>query len=175
MESCANCGADVLEGAPFCPHCGVPTGEQTPSPAVATEGAELTHDWIWCEIEWIRSFRGSEFDARPLTPGAANSLPRSPVFRWREDHPPPETNADARQAHEDLVGMLVTAGWEPVGSADPWYVERFRRPATRELVQLRVERPGRSVAARLGIAALTLGSLAAIVFAMLVVLGYFGR
>ena len=174
MELCANCGADLLEGAAFCPHCGVPRSEQIPARSVATEPA-LTHEWIWCEIEWTRSFRGSEFDARPITPGAANSLPRSPMFRWREDHPPPETNADARQAHEDLVGLLVTAGWEPVGSADPWYVERFRRPATRELMQLRVEDTGRSVAARIGIAAVTLASLGAILFALLVILGSFGR
>jgi hypothetical protein len=140
-----------------------------------TAEALPVHEWVWCEIEWARSFRGSEFDARPLTPGAANSLPRSPSFRWREDDPPPETNADARRAHEELVRLLVAAGWEPVGNADPWYVEQFRRPVKLELAEVPVERTAAPWAARIGIAAITLASLCVIIFALLVVFGSFGR
>jgi hypothetical protein len=173
MELCANCGGSVLEGARFCPHCGARQAEENPPRTVVTEEARPDHEWVWCEVEWARSFRGSEFDARPLTPGAVDSLPRSPTFRWREDHAPPDTNADARKAHEELVRSLVAAGWEPVGEADPWYGERFRRPATWEPVEVPVERTATPRAARLGIAALTIASLVVIGFALLVLLGFF--
>jgi hypothetical protein len=103
-----------------------------------TEGLGASTEWVWCEIEWTRSFRGSEFDARPLTPGAANSLPRSPTFQWRDDQPPPETHAPARVAHEELIRSLISAGWEPVGAADSWYAERFRRKVVE--VQIEAER-----------------------------------
>jgi hypothetical protein len=70
--------------------------------------------------------------------------------------------------------MLVAAGWEPVGPADPWYVEQFRRPMTLEPAEVPVERTA-APWARVGIAALTLASLCVIIFALLVVFGLFGR
>jgi hypothetical protein len=70
---------------------------------------------------------------------------------------------------------LVAAGWEPVGNADPWYVEQFRRPVMLELAEVPVKRTATPWAARVGIAALTLGSLCVIIFALLVVFGLFGR
>jgi hypothetical protein len=141
---------------------------------IATDLDTTAGEWSWCEIEWVRSFRGSQFEARPLTPAAAADLPRSPLFRWREDRPPPETNADAREAHEALLQALVEAGWEPVADTGPWYGERFRLAAAGDEPEVSYERARvRWGAKRIGIAALTLGSLAVIVFALLVLLGSF--
>lgn len=182
MGPCASCGGDVPERARFCPHCGSPQTHEDSGGITATEEAEPSPQWAWCEIEWIHSFRGSEFEARPLAPGT-DALARSPRFRWRANEPPPETNADAREAHEELVHVLVSAGWEPVGDGGPWYGERFRRPAESETLEASPERADarpRSARApvpwaRLGIVVLTLGSLAIIIFALLVLLGFFVR
>jgi hypothetical protein len=171
MEPCANCGRNVPEGARFCPHCAAPQAHPDLPQTAVPEEAPAT-EWAWCEIEWVRSFRGSVFEARPLTPEADASA-RSPMFRWREEQPPPETNAGARGAHEELVHALVAAGWEPVADAGPWYGEQFRRPAVTEAPEVSVERSTTRWPARFGIVALTLGSLAVIVFAVLVLLGFF--
>lgn len=172
MEPCASCSGNLPEGARFCPHCGAPQAHEG-LPQTAPEEAPAT-EWAWCEIEWVRSFRGSEFEARPLTPGADASA-RSPKFRWREERPPPETDAGARGAHEELVHALVAAGWEPVAEAGPWYGERFRRPAVSDTAEVSAERSTNRWPARVGLVALTLGSLAVIVFAVLVLLGFFVR
>ena len=219
-DICGNCGEKVPGGAQFCPHCGAWQIRDQEPRASAAEAADPTTEWSWCEIEWVRSFRGSEFQARPLSPGSEQKLTRSPAFRWRRAEPPPETDAEAREAHEALVSLLVAADWEPIGGAGPWYAERFRRPATvqRSLVPgdrpalpevpakppaipdrtalpkpspanaptvtrasveppatpgVTVERMKTAFPARLGIAVLTLISIAIIVFVVLVALGFF--
>lgn len=123
---CGNCARGVPYGSQFCPHCGAAQRGDNGSAPVTSEPAT---EWAWCEIEWVRSFRGSEFQARPLTPEADQELVRSPMFGWRKLDPPPEADADAREAHEALVRHLVATDWEPVGENGPWYAERFRRPA----------------------------------------------
>ena len=174
MDICANCGGSVPQHARFCPSCGAAQASDGPARAVATDVPDRPQKWSWCEIEWVRSFRGSEFEARPLDPDG-DVLERSPTFRWREKDPPPEGNADAREAHENLVQMLVGAGWEPVGEVAPWYAERFRRPAEREVSAATVDGAGSLFAARLGKAVLTLLSSAVILFTLLVLLGFFVR
>src|SRR2546430_2481362 len=89
-DICGNCGEKVPGGAQFCPHCGAWQIRDQESRASAAEAADPTTEWSWCEIEWVRSFRGSEFQARPLSPGSEQKLTRSPAFRWRRAEPPPE-------------------------------------------------------------------------------------
>src|SRR5437867_9526945 len=142
-DTCSNCGGEVPEGAQFCPHCGawqIRDGQPHRSEARETNAAA---EWSWCEIEWVRSFRGSEFQARPLSPGSEQKLTRSPSFRWRRPEPPPETDAEAREAHEDLVSLLVAADWEPIGQGGSWYAERFRRPANAETPEVTAGRTAR--------------------------------
>jgi hypothetical protein len=175
METCAQCSGTVPERARFCPHCGAAQNHETAPQEVQVE-AEVNAEWSWCEVEWVQSFRGSVFEARPLSPGA-DSVARSARFPWRGGGPPPETNAEARVAHEDLVHTLVAGGWEPVGETGPWYAERFRRatePSTHGVSTDRSdERSGVQAWARPAIAALTVVSLAVIGFALLVFLGFF--
>jgi hypothetical protein len=73
------------------------------------------------------------------------------AFGWRGVEPPSETDADAREAHEELVNLLVLAGWEPVGETGTWYAERFRRQESPEAAQAQApiaERARREVSAR---------------------------
>jgi hypothetical protein len=182
MDSCSSCGGQIPEGVRFCPHCGAeqqskslePTGAAVENPAsTAPAKPERALEWAWCEIEWVRSFRGSEFQARPLSPGLDGIPPRSSAFRWRADEPPSEINVDAREAHEELVRLLVTQGWEPAGTAGSWYAERFRRPADPD------ERPASKWQGppaglkQLAIALVVLVSVAIIIFTVLVLLGSF--
>jgi zinc-ribbon domain len=125
-EPCSSCGEQIPAGVRFCEYCGTWQGRND-----SLRASQLaTQEWAWREIEWVRSFRGSEFQARPLSPDPTAELTRSPLFRWREPSPPPETHAEARAAHEELVRLMVESDWEPVGSDGPWYAERFRRPFT---------------------------------------------
>jgi hypothetical protein len=209
MDVCGTCAEVIPDGSQFCPRCGAVQPRHLDGSNSEPNGSAAPTEWAWCEIEWVRSFRGSEFQARPLTPGGDQNLKRSPLFRWRGLEPPSEGDADARQAHETLVRQLVAADWEPVGESGPWYAERFRRPAAlpSQLVPHPVPAPVPQVVppspelvptraapspaapsplpaaaaepvvhgawARLGIIAITVFSVAVILFTLLVVAGAF--
>jgi hypothetical protein len=126
MPSCPNCGSETHADARFCHRCGAPL-----------RGDGSAEGWEVCEIVWWRGYVKSEFHAV----AEAQELARSPRFRWRSDEPPPPDHQGARAAHDDLVERLTAAGWEPLGEADPWYAQRFRRQISG--LRLLAGQPGR--------------------------------
>ena len=117
--------------ARFCLSCGAPqrlrdAGEDDPVP----EPEPVVYDSAVCSIGVWRGYLKAEFVAIVLDPGEApREVGRSRPFRWRQEEPPPADRVDVREAFDALVAGLVEAGWEPVGSATPWYAQRFRRVA----------------------------------------------
>jgi hypothetical protein len=87
--------------------------------------------WDVCEIGWWRGYVKSEFYAIALGPDRREyDAGRSRSFLWRKAAPPPPEHDRARAAHEALVQKLVDSGWEPLGKANPWFAQRFRRHTT---------------------------------------------
>jgi hypothetical protein len=83
---------------------------------------------LWtCEIAWKPGYRKSSFRAMARAPGASKRRPiaESPSLRWTlmsdPEPPTPEMIAGVRA----LVRALVTAGWERIEPAGPWYAQRF--------------------------------------------------
>ena len=122
MPSCPNCGGPTPDDARFCPRCGAPQRESADSGAAPA--GQAPERWELCEIVWWRGYLKSEFFAV----AGARELARSPGFHWRSGEPPPQEDAGARNAHDQLVRRLTSLGWEPLGQAIPWYAQRFCRP-----------------------------------------------
>jgi hypothetical protein len=82
-----------------------------------------------CEIAIWKGYAKARFYARVDEPGLDEefAVAESPTFRFRGNGIPERTDA-AEAAHATLIEKLVAKGWEPTGSAEPWYAEGFRRP-----------------------------------------------
>jgi hypothetical protein len=117
--SCFNCGSALPEGARFCPSCGAPVEGAAATPLRSAAS------WEICEIGCWRGYLKAEFYARRLGENG-EELARSPMFRWSRGDSLPH-DGKALVAHEALVAKLREEGWEPIGQARPWYVQRFRR------------------------------------------------
>jgi hypothetical protein len=124
MPTCPNCGSKATEDARFCARCGLPLRDGGAGPPeVAGPYVLPAEGWDVCEIVWWRGYVKSEFYAV----AGGQELARSPRFHWRSSDPPAHDHEAARRAHEQLVRRLTDAGWEQLGSAIPWYAQRFRR------------------------------------------------
>ncbi|HEX2046109.1 MAG TPA: hypothetical protein VHF23_10815, partial [Gaiellaceae bacterium] len=116
--------------------------EAPPAPRPAPSRSAATYvevGWEECQIEYwpSRSASGalSDFYALALRPGGESYVAAvSQPFRWGRNEPPGESGEKA-DAHAALVELLLGEGWEPAGSAEAWYQQRFRRrlPAPSEL------------------------------------------
>ena len=127
---CSNCGGRVGQTARFCVRCGAPRTDG--AEAVPFPGARTREQWDVCEIAWWRGYVKSEFCALALGADRGEyEAGRSRQFRWHRSESPPPDHRRARAAHDELVQKLVDAGWEPLGEATPWYMQRFRRRAVR--------------------------------------------
>jgi hypothetical protein len=128
---CSNCGGELPEAARFCPRCGVATGEPrtgAASQARSTAPEAQGERFEMCVIERWQGYVKSDFYARGSNAAGAQEIARSPLFFSRQRELPPD-NEKALAAHRILVEGLLGAGWQPVGRPQPWYAQKFRRPA----------------------------------------------
>lgn len=125
---CASCGHALRGDEKFCSECGAPAGGASPPPQ--------PDQWMYCEITWVRrGFLGgrSYFWARDMATGAEiarGTRVFSPMARAIEDVPAPGGLTDMALA--EVVGMLVSSGWEPLpGNGPYWWSQRFRHVVVR--------------------------------------------
>lgn len=82
---------------------------------------------VTCEISWSRGGHGGAFRA---TVFAAGDKPRLVAeSRPLEGQPPvlPDEGARSHDAYAELVGNLVSQGWEPFDRGRDWWAVRLRR------------------------------------------------
>jgi hypothetical protein len=127
MARCGNCGYASTDSMRFCPRCGTPLPEGVRGyapPISLVEGAEAPGEV--CLVEYWHGYFKSDFVALEVQTDA--EIARSPLFRWRDSHPP-RREGKALIAFQRLVERLDALGWEPVDpSPSPWYAQRFVRP-----------------------------------------------
>ena len=111
----------------FCPRCGTPLRERAGGyapPVSLVEDAEPREEI--CLVGFWRGYVKCDFVALDVQTNA--EIARSPLFRWRDSHPPPR-EGKALTAFQRLVERLDALGWEPVDPRpSPWYAQRFVRP-----------------------------------------------
>lgn len=111
----------------FCPRCGTPLRERAGGyapPVSLVEDAEPREQI--CLVGFWRGYVKCDFVALDVQTNA--EIARSPLFRWRDSHPPPR-EGKALTAFQRLVERLDALGWEPVDPRpSPWYAQRFVRP-----------------------------------------------
>jgi hypothetical protein len=93
-----------------------------PLPKAAATG------WETCTIEWWRGYVKSDFYAVAAQPDGRRLIAgRSSLFRWRDEEPPPRSDA-TEASLRSLVERLEDDGWERVGRGERWYELSFQRP-----------------------------------------------
>jgi hypothetical protein len=80
-----------------------------------------TVDTATCAIAVWRGYRKAAFYAQAFdSRGEEVALSESPLFRWRGNGMPEQTEAAAK-AHRALLDLLRQSGWEPTGYGTSWF------------------------------------------------------
>jgi len=128
---CLTCGTQLPDDANFCHKCGTPIGQ--------TQSSKVT--WEYCQICWDEEdslFSGTQvwFWADAVGPEGKYNAGESPRYRtWGNtrvygpaDLSHKKDRANAEEAHNRLVQMLISDGWEPLPErGEYWWQLRFRR------------------------------------------------
>ncbi len=133
MPICPSCGAELPDGANFCPNCGA--FRSAPRAEAPVQAAER---WETCEI--VAAVTGEKWS--PVFPGdyikfAAQAEGPQGGYTVRESSQVKAGLSDYYQANkqnklhvkalEELAAALTAAGWERAGKGREWFNLRFRR------------------------------------------------
>ncbi len=140
---CINCGANLPDGASFCPKCGKPQTQD-----IQAEEPK----WETCEINYKVTLNGltgtrGYFCADAIGPSGMYVAERGEEFGCGYNTWLPDSNHASR--HKALVAVLIGDDWEPTGErGEHWWQNRFRRRVAagkeneRNLVNLVLLTPG---------------------------------
>jgi hypothetical protein len=132
---CTACGTELPDDANFCLRCGKPQRDGVAAPAAAVADADPDARWETCRISFVKGIISKQLFVAVVAGPKAQYRVVEPQQRqiYVDDHGPRRRDRNTSASYSALVQRLVREGWEPAGSDQHWWEERFRRPA--------VERP----------------------------------